>query len=371
MFEGVMVLLLAVEGFSYIFYDTMFIPMLFNKMGIQNVSHFSTIFIQFYFFFVIIAEIAQSKSYLPWNLKKVHPSNIFIASFLVLIAGGTLLLLLPKMTEMEGSMPFLDALFTSTSASCVTGLIVVDTPAYFTFKGEIVLLLLMQLGGLNIVVFGIFIAIGSKMGLSFKQHEVIEDFVNKDAPMGLNSMLGKVFLGTFLIESIGALLLFFSWSPSIGAESTGDRVLQSVFHSVSAFMNAGFSLFTNSLAEEGVRNNHLVHIIMAALIFLGALGFMALLDIFNFRNIKQKIKYPWKQYEFITKLSLYVSVALLLFGMVMFYILEFDDQLTDKSFMSKLVHALFQSVTTRTAGFNTIDIGALSIPTLILLIFLM
>ena len=142
-------LFLIIEGISYNFYDSLIFSEIFIRMGIQNISHYYALFIQIYFLFVVVTKVVATSQILPKI--KWHPSNIFMASFILIILFGTGLLMLPEMTTIAGSMPFIDALFTSTSATCVTGLIVTDTPTYFTFKGQFIIMVLIKVGGLNII----------------------------------------------------------------------------------------------------------------------------------------------------------------------------------------------------------------------------
>jgi trk system potassium uptake protein TrkH len=368
-FEAGLMLFLVIEGVSDNLFDFLILTKLGISLGIHNMAHYTTLFIQFYFLIVILLQITRSSGNILPNIK-VHPSNVFIFSFLLIIFGGTAMLMLPEMTTIQGSMNFLDALFTSTSASCVTGLIVEDTATFFTFKGQLVILILMKLGGLNIIAFGSFIALASKFGLGVKQHSVIEDFVNKDSVMSAKGMLGRVIIWSFAIEFIGSLLLYLSWGDNIPFKTVGDKLFVSIFHSFSAFNNAGLSLFTDGFYNGYVRDNYLVHNIITLLVFLGALGFMTIFDVFGIRKIRNRIKHPWKQLEFSSKISLYFSLGLIAFGALFYFFLESGNTLQDQSFFGQITTSVFQSAT-RTSGFNTVDIGSIGAPMLVLLLFLM
>lgn len=367
-FEGLLMFLLIVEGISYNFFDALILSEIFIRLGIKNITHYYALFIQFYFLTVIVAHVAKSSH--GFILFKMHPSNIFILSFLLIIFGGTGLLMLPEMTTIEGAMPFLDALFTSTSATCVTGLIVQDTPTYFTFKGQMILMMLIKLGGLNIIAFGSFVALASKFGMGVKQHSVIEDFVNRDSVFSSRGILGKVIVWSFAIELIGAAIIFFSWSDKVLFQNVWNKIFYSLFHSFSAFNNAGFSLFTNGLANDILKDNWSLHNIITLLVFLGALGFIAIFDMFDYKKLRERAQYPWKQLSFPTKIALYFSIGLSIFGAVAYYFLESEGSLEGKSAVGIITTSLFQSVT-RTSGFNTVDIGSIGIPILIVIIFLM
>jgi hypothetical protein len=197
-FEGLMMALLVIEGASDVLFDTLLLETLFHSIGLDSFADVSTVFIQVYFFVVVLVELGSSSSIIP--KVKLNPALIFISSFLLIIAAGTGLLMLPEMTRQLGSMNFVDALFTSTSAACVTGLMVEDAATFFTYKGQMVLLILIKLGGLNIIAFGSFLALASRLGVGVKQHEVIEDFVNRDSFLSASRMLGKVILWSTAIE---------------------------------------------------------------------------------------------------------------------------------------------------------------------------
>ncbi|MCS7004217.1 MAG: Trk-type K+ transporter membrane component [Cytophagales bacterium] len=320
---------------------------------------------------------------------ELKPATTFILSFLLLISMGTFLLMLPAMTQgKEGvsykeSMPFLDALFTAVSASCVTGLAVEDTGTYFTFRGHLVIMVLMQLGGLGVVSFTTFFASYMAKGVSLKHQSIIQDFLGSETLIGAKDMLRKIVFITLLVESIGAILIFFSWDPNLQFKNgLSDKVFYSIFHSISAFCNAGFCLFSDSLytdkewymTPEGetiylnVREMYQLHFVIAIIIILGGLGFATIEDIYH--SLLAKVRRPWLLWNINTKVSVTATIILISLGLIGFFILEFD-QLTNRTIIEALNTAFFQSVTTRTAGFNTMDFATLRTPTIILVIFLM
>ena len=368
-FEGVLMLFLVIEGLHYNLTDSLLLSKLFVQFGISNIHHYYAIFIQVYFLGVILVKLIKTTEIIP-NIK-IHPNYIFIFTFLAIIFSGTGLLMLPEMTTVKGSIPFIDALFTATSATCVTGLSIYDTPTYFTFKGQIIIMLLIKLGGLNIIAFGSFLALASKFGVGVKQHSTLEDFVNRDSILSSKGLLGKVITWSLCIELIGSALLFLSWSDEIPFRNTGDRVLKSVFHALSAFNNAGFSLFTDGMYNPMLRENYSVYIILAVLIFFGSLGFVAIFDLFDPKRVRERAKLSWKSLQFGSKIALYFSIGLVLFGGIMICILELNNTLKGKDTMGILVTSLMQSVATRTAGFNAIDFHEAYLPTLITVIILM
>ena len=367
-FEGMLMALLVIEGISYNLFDHLLLSEIFKHMGFNNITHYYWVFIQLYFLTAVVTGVVRSSNMMPRF--KLHPSRIFIYSFLFIILVGTGLLMLPEMTYDPGSMAFLDALFTSTSATCVTGLIVEDTPTFFTFKGQFIIMVLIKLGGLNIIAFGAFVALASKFGMGIKQHSVLEDFVNKESVLSSKGMLGKVIIWSFAIEFIGTAVLFFSWSDTIPFVNVGQRLFYSFFHSFSAFNNAGFSLFTDGLANDVVKDNWSAHNTITVLVFFGALGMMAIFDMFDLERLRERARKPWKKLSFATKIALYFSLGLVLFGTVSYYFLETDNTLEGMPTAGIITTSLFQSVT-RTSGFNTVDMGALTMPMTVIMVFLM
>lgn len=368
-FEALIMGLLIAEGISHSLTGNLLLISLFERIGVVNISGYYALFVQFYFLLVILTEVVVRSNVLPKF--QLDPSAVFIFTFIFISLLGAVLLMMPEMTTMHGSMNFLDALFTSTSATCVTGLIVVDTATFFTAKGQFVIMMLIVVGGINIISFGSFIALASKVGVTLKHHSVVENFVNKSSMFSSKSMLGRVLLWVFTIELMATVLIYFSWSDAVPFKNFGDKVFYSVFHAVSAFNNAGFSIFTDGLYNTTVRDNSALQIIIALVIFFGSLGILTLIDLFSFRNILDRIRNPWKQWQFGTKIAFYFSVALVIAGTVLFYLLEANNTLYDKTFFQSLVHSFFQSVTTRTAGFNTIDLVYVSTPALFIMVFLM
>ena len=367
-FEAAVMVLLLVEGFSEIFTGELLIARLFEGFGVSGARDITTLFVQIYFFTVVFAELIRGGNVLPRI--RLNPALIFILSFLGIISIGTGLLMLPEMTTVAGGMGFLDALFTSTSATCVTGLMVEDTPTFFTYKGQFVILVLIQLGGLNLIAFGSFLAVIARFGVGVMQHDVIEDFVNRDNFLSGTGMLGKVLRWCAGIELLGAVGMFLSWSPNVQFDSLGDKVFSSIFHSISAFNNAGISLFTNGLAAPEVADNWMMHWMITILVFFGALGMMAIFDLFDPGKLRERMRAPWKQIGLPTKIALYFSTGLVVVGAVAYYFLEQQGTLAGMDLFGAITTSVFQSAT-RTSGFNTVDIGAVGVPMLFLLTILM
>ena len=366
-FEATMVILLIIEGFSYTVFDTLLIETIFANLGFAGFRDISTVIIQIYFLVVVITEFFRNSDFLPRI--RLNPAVVFVLSFVFIILGGTFLLMLPEMTTK--GISFVDALFTATSATCVTGLMTLDPHTAFTFKGQFVILTLIKLGGLNIIAFGGFLSLMSKVGVGIRHHQVIEGFVARNNILSASGMLGKVILWTTLIEGMGSVALYQLWNPNIAWYDNGEKLFYSIFHSISAFNNAGISLFTNGLTNEMVANNYLVHWVIIIQIFLGGLGILALFDLFEPSRLRDRLKNPWKQIDFSTKISLYFSVGLVVIGAILIYAFESEKSLSEHSLFGKITGAVFQSVTPRTAGYNTVDFGVLSVPSIMLIIALM
>lgn len=292
----------------------------------------------------------------------LSPIQKVLLSFVVLILTGTVLLMLPFSTR--SGISLIDALFTSTSAVCVTGLIVLDTAKDFTFFGQFIILLLIQFGGLGIMTFSI--AILSLIGgsLSIKWRFTFDSFYNEIGEFPIKSLLKKIIFYTFVIESSIAIVLF---SQFLGYFKLPDAIWHSVFHSVSAFCNAGFSTFSNSLID--FRNNIIIQLAIGSGIILGGLGFLVLTELARVKF--KKTSFIFSQFTLHTKFVLLITAILIFTGMIIFLILEWNNSIKNLSAVGKLFAALFQSITCRTAGFNTVDIGSLRSPTLFMMILLM
>ena len=368
-FEAGLMGLLVIEGLSDLATGEVFLGRALDPLGIESVEDWTVWLVQAYFLVVVIMELSERARTLPRF--RFHPATLFISSFLFLILAGTGLLMLPEMTVARGSMPFLDALFTSTSATCVTGLMIEDAETYFTHKGHVVLMVLIKLGGLNIIAFGSLLALLARFGVGVRQHDVIEDFVNRGSILGSRGTLGRVILWSIGIEALGALALFLVWPGSL-FDTVGDRLFNSVFLSTSAFNNAGISLFTGGLADPRVADAWLLHWVVTLIVFFGALGMVAIFDLFSREALRDRMKNPWRQIGFPTKIALYYSLALVGIGAAAYLALESGagGTLNGMGWTGRITTAFFQSAT-RTSGFNTVDIGGIGTPMLFLLIILM
>ncbi len=295
---------------------------------------------------------------------KLTPSRLFVGSFLLLILIGTLgLKVLPGMYT-AAPISWLDALFTITSAVCVTGLTVVDTATVFTFAGQAWVLLFIQLGGLGIITFStlIILALGRRLSL---HHESISSSTVEVAPhVDVRELARDVVKITFLFEGIGAFLLFVMWLPDY---TWHEALWHGVFHSVSAFCNAGFSTFSDNLV--GAQNRPEIQMVVGGLIVFGGLGFLALEELKLFLRARRESKRFRMSLH--SRIVLSMTVTLIVIGWFFFAMFEWNQTLDHLPVWEKLSNSLFMSITPRTAGFNTVDYAKTADSTNFLTILLM
>lgn len=327
---------------------------------------------------IVLFLIDLSKAMLSLDKMSWHPSLLFAGSFLFLIVIGTGFLLLPNATTT--GLSFTDALFTATSAVCVTGLIVVDTSTAFTSFGQTLIMILFQIGGLGFMTFTSFFGFFFKGGASYRSALALKDFVNEQNMGRISSTLLQIITFTVLAEMIGAFLIFNSVDKSL-FDTFGDHVKFSVFHSISGFCNAGFSTLSSGLYEDFVGMNYSMHMIVAFLIIVGGLGFPVIIDLYYnskvlilklYNSIRKTGKTFYRPHLKVhTKLALGTTGILLLTGFVAYLIFERNHTLDGLSFTGRMVTSFFGAVTPRTAGFNTVDMSALALPTVLIYILLM
>lgn len=281
--------------------------------------------------------------------KKVNlsPIQIIALGFAVIIVVGALLLMLPFATR-DGSISFIDALFTTTSATCVTGLVVYDTFTKFTFFGQLIIISLIQIGGLGFITVALMIVVFSGKRIGLKSRTYLAEAVSSGQVGGVVRYTKMIIKGTLLIEGIAAVLLAVRFIPLLGVV---EGIWYSIFHAISAFCNAGFDLFGRYGQFSSLTsfyNDAYINIIITSLVLVGGIGF------FVWNDIKQN-KFNWKKYGLHTKIMLVSTAILLVVPTVLFVITEYNGAYADLSFGEKILAAYFQTVTTRTAGFNTTD----------------
>jgi len=296
------------------------------------------------------------------RILKSHPSTILLASFLLVIAAGVLLLELPVST-VSGHIAWVDALFTATSAVCVTGLTVLDPGSAFTLFGQCVILALIQVGGLGLMTISVALFRWIGRSVSFRYRMVLQDVFAHTPRADIFGLLKSVLFFTLTVEFIGAALLTIHWRREFPLDQAAYRA---IFHSVSAFCNAGFSLFPDSFMRYS--GSTLLNVTICGLIVIGGIGFPVLYDLQNWLSGRKRRRIRLSIH---TKTVLLTTSILILAGAFMFAFLEQQSLSTAPSLSHRILAPLFQSITCRTAGFNTVDIGSLKEATLALMICLM
>lgn len=293
--------------------------------------------------------------------KSFTPARILVIGFALLILLGGLLLSLPIASESRTATPFIDSVFTSTSAVCVTGLIVVDTASHYSTFGEIVILCLIQIGGLGFMSFATLIAMILGRKINFRERILLQESYNQISTEGIVRLIRAVLIISFSIEGIGAIFLFCGWLPGLGWEKA---MYYAIFHSISSFNNAGFDLMGNFQSLTGYVGNPFVNFTVMALIVLGGLGFSVITEIIYKRG---------KRLGLHSRLVLQTTGILILTGAILIFIFEINNPNTlgNLDLFSKIQASLFQSVTPRTAGYNTLAITELKPATLFLITLLM
>ncbi|MFZ5518270.1 MAG: TrkH family potassium uptake protein [Candidatus Zhuqueibacterota bacterium] len=292
--------------------------------------------------------------------KFLASSRILIISFLLIILIGTGLLMLPQATVGE-TLSFIDALFTATSATCVTGLVIADTGTKFTVFGQLVILALIQVGGLGIMTFSTFFVFLLMGKFSLSDRDIIQETFTQSPFKNVSGLLKYVFVLTIIIESIGALLLTACFAEQY---SPGKSLYLGVFHSVAAFCNAGFSLFNDNLM--GYVGDWRINVIIMLLIISGGIGFVILHEAKNILFSKRRTVF-----SFHSRVVFIVTAALIAGGALLIFLFERQNTHFNLPLHTQVMASFFQSVTCRTAGFNTMDISLMANASLVLMIFLM
>jgi trk system potassium uptake protein TrkH len=295
-------------------------------------------------------------------IRKLHPATIIILSFLDCISMGTALLTLP-VSNTNGYISFMDALFTVTSAVCVTGLAILDTGTHFTLFGQVIILLLIQIGGLGLMTISVVLFKFLGMSVSFQQRRVMQETFSHTPRKDIYDLLKSIFVFSGLTELIGAVLLAIYWSREF---PISQAAYLGIFHSVSAFCNAGFSLFAANLIDY--KGSITVNLTICSLIILGGVGFPVIFDIYGYLS-KRRLKRVKISLQ--TKIVVTTTSILIFAGMALYLILEQNNSLKGLNPVERILAAFFQSVTARTAGFNSLDLTTLSDAGAFLLMILM
>lgn len=333
-----------------------------------------------YIAILLVFVVELSKSSLSIGQLHLGASLIFVISFALLMLFGALLLMLPRATHQ--GISFVDALFTSVSAASVTGLSVVDTEKYFTRFGQSIILLLIQLGGLGIMTFTSFFGFLFTGGTSLQNQLLLKDWISSDRLGEVFRVLFRILFITLIIELLGAVVIFFN-TPSALFQSVWQRLFFAFFHAISAFCNAGFSIFSGGLYDDRIRFNYPIHLCVAFLIIFGGIGFAVLHRIYRYiiwvinnlyrkhiLKIRPDVTPRW--FHLNIKIAVVTTLILLVVGTIGFYIAEYRYSLVaHPTLFGKWVSAFFGAVTPRTAGFNSIDLTQMSLAGVMLTILLM
>jgi len=350
---------------------------------VADAGYFEIIVIEIYLVVQVVSKVCRTAVGLAASGK--NPTQSLIISFVVLIICGAGLLMLPKALN-GGEMSFVDSLFTATSATCVTGLVVKDTGSDFSLMGQVIILSLIQLGGLGIMIFGAVFALLLGQALSVRESVAMQDLLNAQTLGRIANLIGFIFIVTLGAEALGAFAMYGVWGDYALGMSTGhEQWFFSIFHSISAFCNAGFGLFNDSLVR--MKGCWAVYAVICPLIVVGGLGFPVLYNVCNvltdilkrwvgkffFRRRSLSARLP-KRFSLQTKIVLSMSVILIIAGAAGLMVFENNCHNNDNTANYEnpgISGAVFQSITARTAGFNTVDIKSLSAASKMLLIVLM
>ena len=294
--------------------------------------------------------------------KKLNEVQILALGFVILIFTGAVILTLPISSASGESTNFLDALFTATSASCVTGLVTLDTGTHWSLFGQLVIIILIEIGGLGFMSFATFFAILLGKKITLKNRLIMQEAMNTFSIQGLVKMVKYVLMFTFTIQFFGALLLSTQLVPEFGLAK---GAFYSIFHSISNFCNAGFDLFGNFTSLTGYYNNPVILLTISALIAIGGLGFTVLLEIYNYKGLKKLSIH--------TKVVLLITAILLVGGTICIFILEYNnpETLANMNFRDKVVNSIVAATSPRTAGVNSISTDGMTTAGKFLTIILM
>lgn len=296
------------------------------------------------------------------NLFDLHPTQILVLGFAAVILIGALLLNLPIASQDGQSVGFVNAFFTATSAVCVTGLVVVDTLTHWTILGQIIILFLIQIGGLGFMTMSTLFALIVGKKITLKERLLIQEALNQFNVSGVVRLTKYILIMTVTIEGIGAVLLSTRFIPVYGL---GKGIWYGIFHAISAFCNAGFDLIGNFRSLTPFVNDPLINLVVSVLIVLGGIGFVVILDVIQ--------KKRFGKLSLHSKLAITMTIILIVIGFIGMLILEFNNPYTmaKLSFKGKFLSSIFHSITPRTAGFNTLPTDKLTMGSIFFTIVLM
>jgi len=370
-----------------------------------NVSHYSGVIVAGYFFLITLGRFMGgfletfskdewmylgiaivfiselSKSSLFFDNFYFNPTILFVVSFLGLILLGAFLLMLPR-TSIEAPLSFVDAFFMATSAVCITGLSVTDISTNFSLFGQSVILALIQIGGLGIMTFTGFFGYFFSGGFSFKNQLMFGEILGEDKLNSVISTLLTIIFITLLFEFIGAAIIFTTLDPKL-FDSLGERIFFASFHAISGFCNSGFTIIKDGIVNDDYRFNYSFQMALVSMLILGSLGFGTIFNFYTF--LKEKVKSFWAIYfkkesyrhkpmvfTFNSRFIVLCNLVVIVLGTISYYFLEQQHSLqADKSEIGKWVSSIFMANSARSAGFNSINLNFINVPTLIMIVTLM
>ena len=281
-----------------------------------------------------------------FKMKRATPFRILALGFAIVIFTGAILLHLPIATQSGEQTPLIDCFFISTSATCVTGLVTVDTGTHWNYFGKTVIMLLIEIGGLGFMSFGTLVALILGKKITLKERIIMQEAYNSFSTQGIVKMVKYILIFTFSVQMGGALILSTQFIPEFGI---GKGIYYSIFHSISAFCNAGFDLIGNYSSVTGYYDNSVIILTISLLIIIGGLGFYVWQEIYNFKGFRELSLH--------SKICLSTTAILIVIGTILMFLFEFNNPGTMKnmSFKGKALSSFFASVSLRTAGFNSIS----------------
>lgn len=317
---------------------------------------------------ILVDMLASTKSAVNlFSRFRNHPSKVILLSFALIILIGATFLSLPLASSNGKSIGLINATFTATSATCVTGLIILDTGTDFSPFGHMIILILMQVGGLGIMTFSTTLIMLFGKQISLQGQSLLQGVLGEANKESMIKLLRSIVVTTFIFELVGAMVLFLKFRPIEQFTPISNMTLlgHCMFHSVSAFCNAGFCLYPDSFMS--FQGSWTVNLVIIALIIFGGIGFTVMLDIYNNVIKKRHIRFL----SLHSKVVIVTTVALIIIGSVLIFAFEYNNQLNQLPMKNSILASTFQSVTTRTAGFNTLDISKMSFASVILMVVFM
>ncbi len=351
---------LLIEKMYLLLTDGHMLKLIFNMLAIKNYLSIYVILLQGYVL------ILASKILIRWSTRllliKIRPIMILFSFYLVLIAVSCMILMMPEMTSIRGSMKFEDALFTAISIISLTGLKVVDTASYFSYRGHIAIMALIQISGIGMIVIASFFASFLKTKQDVTSKAAIQNLIYGNELFDVRNLIRKVLRFVFLFELLGGVMIYFAWPEDYFFRNMEEKIFYTVFHSISAFCNAGFSLFTDSLSGGQLNAIYFLQIAFILLVFFGGLGFPSMSNLLSIHKGKLRLS---------TASTIVLSVAIVLLGTISIYLLEYKTMFKDEHGLSGFMISLFQVANARTSGFYSTDIAQFSSPSLIIFAMIM